>query len=127
MHAWPLPNSVPTDSILRRHFEQLASAAGLPQAPQDSILLRHYRQLLDARLDQAPALERPAAKAAAPQAKPAPQPEARPVAQAAAAPAAPTPMHSPRTRDVASMPDRNPLPAPPTSWFSRLLARLFGN
>jgi hypothetical protein len=127
MHALPLPNSVPTDSILRRHFDQLTAAAGLPQAPQDSVLLRHYRQLLDARLDQAPALERPAAKASPPQAKAAPQPEARPVAPAAAAPAAAAPIHSQSTRDVASMPDRNPPPAPPTSWFSRLLARIFGN
>lgn len=130
MHAWPLPNAVPTDSILRRHFEQLTAAAGLPQPPQDSILLRHYRQLLDARLDQAPALERPAAKAAAPQAKATPQPEARPSPQAAAAPAAAPAMRSQpaqAARDVASIPDRNPSPAPPTSWFSRLLARLFGN
>lgn len=122
MQALPLSYSVPTDSILRRHFEQLASTAGLPQAPQDSILLRHYKQLLDARLEQAP--ERPVAKAAAPQAQAAPQSAARPVAQAAAAP---TPTHDPSARAVASMPDRNPPAAAPTSWFSRLLARIFGN
>lgn len=115
MHACPLP----TDSILRRHFEQLASSAGLPQPPQDSILQRHYRQLLDARLEA-----RPAAAPAAAQARPAASP--RP----AAAPEAPQVMRSQpahAAREPASMPDRNPPPAPATSWFSRLLARIFGN
>ncbi|MFP5401155.1 MAG: hypothetical protein ACLGH1_04315 [Gammaproteobacteria bacterium] len=123
MHACPLP----TDSILRRHFEQLASSAGLPQPPQDSILQRHYRQLLDARLEARPAAapaDRPAATPAAAQAQPAASP--RP----AAAPDAPQVMRSQpahAAREHASMPDRNPPPAPATSWFSRLLARIFGN
>ena len=119
MHACPLP----TDSILRRHFEQLAASAGLPQAPQDSILQRHYRQLLDARLEARPAAA-PAATPAAAQAQPAASP--RP----AAAPEAPQVMRSQpahAAREHASMPDRNPPPAPTTSWFSRLLARIFGN
>lgn len=136
MHA----GSLPTDSILRRHFEQLASVAGLPQPPQDSVLLRHYRQLLEvrleARLDQARVTERPIAKAAAPDAPATPQAEATPQAKASptpqptAAPEAPPVMrsqHTPAARDVASIPDRNPPPAAPTSWFSRLLGRLFGN
>lgn len=126
MHACPLP----TDSILRRHFEQLAASAGLPQAPQDSILQRHYRQLLDARLEARPAAARahePAVTAAAAEAK------AAPSARPAAAPEAPPvmrsqPAHAAHTaREPASMPDRNPPPAPTTSWFSRLLARIFGN
>jgi hypothetical protein len=125
-----LAGFLPTDSILRRHFEQLASTAGLPQPPQDSVLLRHYRQLLDARLDQAPAIERPTARTAAPEAPATPQAKASPIPQPAAAPEVPPVVHSQPTspaRDVASIPDRNPPPAPPTSWFGRLLARLFGN
>ena len=122
-----LAGSLPTDSILRRHFEQLAASAGLPQAPQDSILQRHYRQLLDARLEARPAAARahePAVTAAvaeakaAPSARPATAPEAPPVMRSQPAHAA---------REPASMPDRNPPPAPTTSWFSRLLARIFGN
>ena len=124
-----LAGSLPTDSILRRHLDQLASSAGLPQAPQDSVLLRHYRQLLDARLDQARAAERPIARTAAPEATATPQAKASPTPQPAAAPEVPPVRRSqpaPAARDVASIPDRNPPPAAPTSWFSRLLARLFG-
>ena len=124
-----LAGSLPTDSILRRHFDQLASSAGLPQAPQDSVLLRHYRQLLDARLDQARAAERPIASTAAPAATATPQAKVSPAPLPAAAPEAPSVMRSQPTgavRDAASIPDRNPPPAAPTSWFSRLLARLFG-
>ena len=135
MHACPLPTALPTDSILRRHFEQLASVAGLPQPPQDSVLLRHYRQLLDARLEQASATERPIARTATPeatatlQAKASPQVKASPPPQPAAAPEAPPVMRTQPTRaarDLASIPDRNPPAAAPTSWFSRLLARVFG-
>lgn len=122
MHASPLP----TDSILRRHFEQLAAAAGLPQPPQDSVLLRHYRQLLDARLARTAtpvAVQRTVPKAAAPEGRNAPTP------QRAAAEAQPVmrsqPAHAPR--EAAAIPDRNPPPAAATSWFSRLLARIFGN
>lgn len=124
-----LADSLPTDSILRRHFEQLASVAGLPQPPQDSVLLRHYRQLLDTRLDQAPATERPSARTAAPEATATPQAKVSPAPLPAAAPEAPPVMRSQPTgaaRDAASIPDRNPPPAAPTSWFSRLLARMFG-
>ena len=124
-----LAGSLPTDSILRRHFEQLASTAGLPQPPQDSVLLRHYRQLLDARLDQAPATERATARTAAPATTASPQAKANPTPQPATAPEVPPVRRSqpsPAARDIASIPDRNPPPAAPTSWFSRLLARLFG-
>lgn len=134
MHAYPLsaalPSALPTDSILRRHFEQLVSAAGLPQPPEDSVLSRHYRQLLDSRLDQASAADRPAARVAAPEATATPQAQASPIPQPAAAPDAPPVVRSQPTqapREAASIPDRNPPPAAPTSWFSRLLARLFGN
>src|SRR5690606_20386774 len=85
MHACPLP----TDSILRRHFEQLASSAGLPQPPQDSVLLRHYRQLLDARLAQHPAAERPTLKAAAQPDAAVPASKPNPAPQSAATPEAP--------------------------------------
>lgn len=126
MQACPLPTPLPTDSILRRHFEQLAATAGLPPPPQDSVLLRHYLQLLDARLDQRPpatAPARPADKgASAAKASAAPRPtvaaEAPPVMRSQAAHA---------RHEAASIPDRNPPPATPTSWLSRLLARIFGN
>jgi hypothetical protein len=139
MHASPLP----TDSILRRHFEQLASSAGLPQPPQDSVLLRHYRQLLDARLAQHSAAERPAVKAAA-------QPDAavsaskpNPAPQSAATPEAPPVLSNQPAQaearaqvqiqatqappETAPQPHRSPPPAAAGGWFSRLLARIFGN
>lgn len=40
----------PTDSILRRHFDQIAASAGLPPLPEDSVLRRHHAQLLESRL-----------------------------------------------------------------------------
>lgn len=119
MHASPLP----TDSILRRHFEQLAAAAGLPRPPQDSVLLRHYRQLLDARLARAPAAPpRAVPKPAAPEVRA----EAAPPRTAAEAPPVMRSQPAHAQREAASIPDRNPPPAAPTNWFSRLLARLFG-
>lgn len=127
MHACP----VPTDSILRRHFDQLASSAGLPQPPQDSVLLRHYRQLLDARLEQKSAAH-PAAKAViteaaiAPASKPIPASHA---AEAAAPPVAPpvTTQTAQAPRETEPLPRSSPPPAATGSWFSRLLARIFGN
>lgn len=41
-------HSLPTDSILRRHFEQHAASLGLPPPPEDSILRRHYLHLSSA-------------------------------------------------------------------------------
>lgn len=109
MSACPLP----TDSILRRHFEQIASSVDLPPAPQDSVLLRHYRQLLDAR-------QRPHTK---PHTTVAPNPQATRREEASASampdstPAAPAMAPSPRASH----------PEAPTSWFGRMLSRLFGN
>lgn len=59
MDSLPL-TPIPTDSVLRRHFEQLARSLGLPGSlPQDSIQMRHYLQTLDARSTRAaaPAVE----------------------------------------------------------------------
>jgi hypothetical protein len=124
MHACP----VPTDSILRRHFEQLASSAGLPQPPQDSVLLRHYRQLLDARLEQKSAA-RPAAKAVITEAAIAPASKPNPASHAAAPPVAPpvTTQTAQAPRETEPLPRSSPPPAATGSWFSRLLARIFGN
>ena len=36
-------NTVPTDSVLRRHYEQMQRAARL--TPTDSVLRRHYEQM----------------------------------------------------------------------------------
>ncbi|HAF54991.1 MAG TPA: hypothetical protein DCL01_07205 [Thauera sp.] len=138
MPACSLPTPVPTDSILRRHFGQLASAAGLPQPPQDSVLLRHYRQLLDARLAQRHASERTEASAPAPQATARAQTVASPTPQPGPAAEAPEVLRSPPTQPVRANPparevdtaprsDHKPQPAAPASWFSRLLARIFGN
>lgn len=108
MSACPLP----TDSILRRHFEQIASSVDLPPAPQDSVLLRHYRQLLDAR-------QRPHTN---PHANEAPNPQATHHEQTSASATpepAPAPAMTPSPR--ASHPEAS------TGWFGRLLSRLFGN
>ena len=39
-------STVPTDSVLRRHHEQMQEAARL--VPTDSVLRRHYEQMLQA-------------------------------------------------------------------------------
>lgn len=105
--------SVPTDSILRRHFDQIAHSVDLPSPPQDSILLRHYLQLLNTRLSPVPAK---------PATKPAPPPR-----QAAPAPVQPV-MRQNHSQAQASQPA--PIPqaqAAPKGFFARILAKLFGN
>ena len=60
---------IPTDSILRRHFEQQAACLGLGTIPEDSILRRHYLQALSSQGQTAPsqaASARVTAQAAAP-------------------------------------------------------------
>lgn len=132
---------VPTDSILRRHFEQLASTAGLQPPPEESVLLRHYMQLLDARLAAGStargghgadaATSAPFARASAPKqgaapsaaasvaAEPAP---ARPTAASREAATAPSP-HG----ETAPRAPQHAAPSASTGWFGRLMARLFGN
>lgn len=97
----------PTDSILRRHFDQIAASAGLPPLPEDSVLRRHHAQLLESRLsararvaDQAPLREVE---------KKTPQPVIERVTQ----------------------PSLRPIPAPPAEpvqskgWLGRVLDKLF--
>jgi len=87
---------IPTDSILRRHFEQNAAAQGLPAIPEDSILQRHYLQALSAGKT---------ATAAAPVTR--------------QAPAAPTQTARPAATSTTAT-------AKPQGWFSRLVGQLFG-
>lgn len=102
--------SVPTDSILRRHFDQIAHSVDLPPPPQDSIQLRHYLQLLNTRLAQPTVTPAQAARTATPVAPPVMRP-AHNQAPAPIKPAAP----------VAQA------PAEPKGLFARILAKLFGH
>lgn len=105
--------SVPTDSILRRHFDQIARSVDLPSPPQDSILLRHYLQLLNTRLASVPA--KPATKAA---------PPPRPAAPAPAPPVMRQNHSQTQTSQPAPIPQAQ---AAPKGFFARILAKLFGN
>jgi hypothetical protein len=110
-------SSVPTDSVLRRHHEQMRQAAR--SVPTDSVLRRHHDQVqqaarLEAESSRAaePAERTPAPEAAAP-ASPAPE---------AAEPASPEPQPAARPADT---------PAPAVSaqgggGFMGWLKRLFG-
>lgn len=103
-------HSVPTDSILRRHFDQISRSVDLPSPPQDSILLRHYLQLLNTRLAPAVAKPAPAARCATPAVQPVMRPN-----------------HSqtpPPTKQAA--PIQPPQPEP-KGLFARILAKLFGH
>lgn len=122
MGAIPLP----TDSIQRRHFAQLAATLDLPSPPEDSVLRRHYEQLFTSRSARhasahdafgkaAPA--RAAAPATAPaRSSAAPQPASASVSpiRAAAHAARPATTSAPAA------------PAAPQGFFSRLFAKLFG-
>ncbi len=101
--------AIPTDSVLRRHFEQRAMSLGLPAIPEESVLRRHYLQRLAAALD-APSVGVVAAVTAraAPERTAAPKAQPREPALAAVADA------GARSRDE------------PTSWFGRLLRKLGG-
>ena len=82
-------STVPTDSILRRHFEQMHQA-GDAGAPEDSILRRHHEQMRLAASAPAPKPASPppreqAAPAAASRPAAAPEPAARPAAAPAPA------------------------------------------
>jgi len=98
----------PTDSILRRHFDQIAASAGLPPLPEDSVLRRHHAQLLESRLSARRA----------------------PVAQQAPVREAQAKMPEPATQRVAQ-PSLRPIPASPAEpvqakgWFGRVLDKLF--
>lgn len=99
--------TIPTDSVLRRHFEQLAVSRGLPPVPTDSVLRRHYLQRLDA-LANAREPTR-----TAPRAMPAPE-RAQPPAPAPARASAP-----PRAEAAVATKTTEP-----SSWFGRLLRKL---
>ena len=97
--------NVPTDSILRRHYEQQRRAAGVPE---DSILRRHHEQM-----------RRAAAGSAAPPSAPAVVAEHAPVREEAT----PEPEAAPPSRPAAT-----PASAPPapSGGFLGWLKRLFG-
>lgn len=124
--------SIPTDSILRRHFEQIARSVDLPSPPQDSILSRHYHQLLDSRLaspSPKSAPPRPAAKAAAaaPAASPTPVPSAAATNPASAPTPAPSMLRATHSHAQPGQPASTPQPkAEPKGLFARILAKLFG-
>ena len=99
--------SVPEDSILRRHHEQMQQGSTAPKntaaqnaAPEDSILRRHYEQMQQSGGASAAAPESPVS---APAREPAPAPR----------PAAPPP--------PAAEPAR-----PSKGFFARLFGKLFG-
>ena len=74
-------SKVPTDSVLRRHFEQMQQAAR--DVPTDSVLRRHHEQMQQAARssaepDKAPEPAEPASKPPEP---PASQPEPAPAPQ----------------------------------------------
>lgn len=103
----------PTDSILRRHHDQLAAIAGLSTPPQDSVQRRHYQQLLAARLavrsagGPAPASVRPEPVRRQPSAA------ESPTAQAPQGPSAPPPA-------------RTSANVEPKGWFASVLERILG-
>jgi membrane protease subunit (stomatin/prohibitin family) len=110
-----MSNAIPQDSILRRHYEQMAVSRGLPGAvPEDSILARHYAQMMAAGSNSTAAATATATVA------PASAPPA-PAASAAATPPAPaSTTHSAPTKPTPTT------PAPQKGFFARLLDTLFG-
>ena len=96
--------TIPTDSVLRRHFEQLAASRGLPPPPEDSTLRRHYLQALESGFSPV---------------------DSGPGAGSGTA-AAPSPAEAP----AAAAPEKAPQPQgrpEPQGWFARLMAKLFGS
>ena len=67
-------STAPTDSVLRRHYEQMQEAARL--VPTDSVLRRHYEQMQEAARSSAAAVPAPAASRPAAAPEPAPSPPA---------------------------------------------------
>ena len=79
---------VPTDSVLRRHHEQMQRAAR--DVPTDSVLRRHYEQMqqaagANADGDRAEEPAQPAATPPEPAGRPEPTPAPQPAAAAAPA------------------------------------------
>jgi hypothetical protein len=58
--------TIPSDSILRRHFEQQATTQGLGAIPEDSILRRHYLHALSSQAATTTAAAQPRAAASSP-------------------------------------------------------------
>ena len=70
-------STAPTDSVLRRHYEQMQEAARL--VPTDSVLRRHYEQMQEAARSSAAAVSAPEPAApAAPEPAPSPPASAAP-------------------------------------------------
>ena len=88
-------SKVPTDSVLRRHHEQMQRAAR--DVPTDSVLRRHYEQMQQAAGSNADGdrAEEPVKPAATPPEPPAGRPEPTPAPQ----PAATAPATAPATSD----------------------------
>lgn len=101
---------VPTDSILRRHFNQIAATAGLPPLPEDSVLRRHHAQLMESRL----AAPRPAT----------------PVVMSTTITAAPTHAperpQQPEPRPSMAQVHASPVQTESKSWLGKVLDKLFG-
>lgn len=99
----------PTDSILRRHFDQIAASAGLPPLPEDSVLRRHHAQLLESRLSarRAPVVQQTLVREVERQT---PEPAIQRVAQ-------------PSLRPI---PASSAEPAQSKGWLGRVLDKLFG-
>jgi|GEM_PF-3965219 len=100
----------PTDSILRRHFNQIAANAGLPPLPEDSVLRRHHAQLLESRLASGRAVTPQVSPRVAPVASV--QPQAVVVEQ----------VQRPSMAQVTA----SPAPAESKGWLGRVLDKLFG-
>ena len=81
-------STAPTDSVLRRHHEQMQQAARA--VPTDSVLRRHYEQMQHAASSGVGS-----ARAPEPAAPVAPAPEPAPARPAAPAPAASQPARAP--------------------------------
>ena len=77
-------SKVPTDSVLRRHYEQMQLAAG--DVPTDSVLRRHHEQMQSATESSAGSARAPdpVEPAATPAEPPASQPEPTPAPRPAA-------------------------------------------
>ncbi len=116
MAALPLP----TDSIQRRHFAQLAATLELPAPPEDSVLRRHYAQLFAARA------ERRMAKTTRPLTARGSEPDSRNMPPASAARASESPVRKAPPTNASAASVRTAPPAESRGLFSRLLAKLFG-
>lgn len=111
---------LPTDSIQRRHFAQLAATLDLPAPPEDSVLRRHYTQLFAARAERRMAKGSATATvrvaAAAPRAASAPRPA---IASVSPIRSAPQPANAASAATPAAQ-------AAPQGFIARLFAKLFG-